>query len=806
MKRFLFYITALSLLATSCVREEMPAASSDREVEIGVRMLVEPQANIATRANTPENTIDNMFVLIFNADGSLGQMKYYTDFDALRKFRFKSGVYSLYVVANVGNDNSAIANDEGMFAPLLAAGTDALSQFKTMAIQQQGNSVSRTNPLVMCSDQTTLTVKSKAETYNVYLKRLSSRIDLKIYVKDTGHDLTLTSWQMMDCASRVYLVERTAGAGYTASDNDACVGNDAYYFDSEVFRIPEMASSAGKPGYKEYTTTFYLIENRCGENTAVTTEKGRGAGASAVRTKASKLVLTGMTPTRKITYTLYMGKNNTTDYNFDRNCIYDMAVVIDGINSISSDTRVTATVQGVIITPGASISHLDAHPSRQPLYLSASQGVAKVEVVDGGGQAVEPASSWLTLFNPDAATQVTGSGTMLWVTYPATGTSNTVLTYALGLDVKENITLSADGKNYLPRTYTLRITHDPDATSPQDFGSGATMPVTQDVTQQGPVYIGTFGSYNASEQRYTAGLIMERYEEYEMEIYTGDPTRVGMPWWGPGATSLTGLDNYNGSTNTSAIVGATNDSSNAGISGAFDPRVNTFAARYCTAKGPGWYLPAPRQLWAMIHYAAQRNDPADVAVKTGANHTYWASNMIDATHGVDVDNLAAISATASASNLNTVLKYVRCVKEVAVNTEASSNPSPVDDSNASDTVGPTIDFGALGGGGDDVGSKIQFVLTQSTPEAQVQNWNSAAKYCVAPARLMTPDEYRLVYSVNGALPEFWKMKGNDYFLKGRSNTGENGSIIRFDTSTGGSEIIILTQNAKGYARCVIDVK
>lgn len=141
-----------------------------------------------------------------------------------------------------------------------------------------------------------------------------------------------------------------------------------------------------------FSGTFYVPENLQGVHASITDQKDKNpANAPA---GATYLFIQGTTYGRQVAYYIYLGGNNTGDFNIRRNRQYIVQATISGINTI--DTRVS-TVDltfgsianpcnvGETVTSSVTVQCTNS-PNRQ-IYLAA-------QIVEGGGTLTVNGSAW----------------------------------------------------------------------------------------------------------------------------------------------------------------------------------------------------------------------------------------------------------------------------------------------------------------------------------------------------------------------------------------------------------------------------
>lgn len=103
-----------------------------------------------------------------------------------------------------------------------------------------------------------------------------------------------------------------------------------------------------------FSCTYYLPENMAGVNSSVTSERLKDKAHAP--TGASWLRIEGRHNDRPVTYSVYLGANNTTDFNVSRNTIQHLNITLSG--SEPTDLRV-ARFSLALGTPAASYLPLD---------------------------------------------------------------------------------------------------------------------------------------------------------------------------------------------------------------------------------------------------------------------------------------------------------------------------------------------------------------------------------------------------------------------------------------------------------------
>lgn len=94
---------------------------------------------------------------------------------------------------------------------------------------------------------------------------------------------------------------------------------------------------ASRSCYDGVKLEMYMLENLAGVRSNITNETDKSMANAP--TDATYIEIMAETITKNVTYRVFLGANNTSDFNVRRNHIYNIDIDIDGVNS--SDKRVT---------------------------------------------------------------------------------------------------------------------------------------------------------------------------------------------------------------------------------------------------------------------------------------------------------------------------------------------------------------------------------------------------------------------------------------------------------------------------------
>ena len=293
MKKILLFIIPLLAMMSSCNKDEMEDRPSlQDEVRFSLQ-IQEEGVQYVTRA-TDERSVRDVNLFLYDPRGVLPDRHFYVE-NGTVECSVLPGSYEAYAVANVHRDMGA------------------MTQEQLHAVQLP--SVTRYTMLPM-SGHTTLTVEDRMSAPVITVRRTVAKIICNISIDPAVvYALKLQSVQIMNAAATTKL------------------------FDAEQVadKFVTMASTEiGVSEGRKATRTFYLLENCQGDVPSITTQQQKCSenapqGATFVRIKAQKDGL-------QMTYDVYLGENNTSNFDVRRNSVQTLNIIIKGKNEV--DTRV----------------------------------------------------------------------------------------------------------------------------------------------------------------------------------------------------------------------------------------------------------------------------------------------------------------------------------------------------------------------------------------------------------------------------------------------------------------------------------
>lgn len=291
MKKILLFIIPLLAMMSSCNKDEMEDRPSlQDEVRFSLQ-IQEEGVQYITRA-TDEQTVRDVNLFLYDPRGVLPDRHFYVE-NGTVECSVLPGSYEAYAVANVHRDMGAMT----------------LEQLRAVQLP----SVTKYVMLPM-SGHTTLTVEDRMPAPVITVRRTVAKIVCNISIDPAVvYALKLQSVQIMNAAATTKL------------------------FDAEQVadKFVTMASTEiGVSEGRKATRTFYLLENCQGDVPSITTQQQKCAenapqGATYVRIKAQKDGL-------QMTYDVYLGENNTSNFDVRRNSVQTLDIRIKGDNEVDA--------------------------------------------------------------------------------------------------------------------------------------------------------------------------------------------------------------------------------------------------------------------------------------------------------------------------------------------------------------------------------------------------------------------------------------------------------------------------------------
>ena len=293
MKKIVLFIIPLLAMISSCIKDEAADYPSiGDEVRFSLQ-IQEEGVQYVTRA-TDEQTVRDVNLFLYDPHGMLPDRHFYVVSGSV-ECSVLPGRYETYAVANVHRDMGAMTREQ-LFAVQLPSVTKYV--------------------MLPMSGYTTLTVEDRMPDPVITVRRTVAKIICNVSIDPAvANTMELQSVQIVDASATTKLFEEKQIAKNFITMNSA-----------------EIESSEARSA----TRMFYLLENCQGNVPSITTQQQKCSenapqGATFVRIKAQREGL-------QLTYDVYLGENNTSNFDVRRNSVQTLNIIIKGKNEV--DARV----------------------------------------------------------------------------------------------------------------------------------------------------------------------------------------------------------------------------------------------------------------------------------------------------------------------------------------------------------------------------------------------------------------------------------------------------------------------------------
>lgn len=289
MKKYLLIFTA-ALFLWGCIAEDRTACANPRGTFVSLTVRPERMSSVTRSAD--EYAIRDLNFYLYDDNGEVVLHRYQTS--ATLRFECLPGNYRMRIAANLGCDMGESPTSED-FTVTHKDAYDAL-------------------PMAWDGDVTIPASGGSLPTVEV--QRAVAKISYDITVKPS--DIELLSVQLLS-------VPRTV----SIFDVEAAPSDDPYDYTD----CPETGLSG-----QQAAGDCYLLPNMQGRVPSITDQRDKNAGNAPEN--ASYLLIRAKRSDKILTYTVYLGENNTSDFNVRANVHYRFDISILGDDEV--DTRISS--------------------------------------------------------------------------------------------------------------------------------------------------------------------------------------------------------------------------------------------------------------------------------------------------------------------------------------------------------------------------------------------------------------------------------------------------------------------------------
>ena len=308
MKYLLFTLLSLTVWLTGCIHDKTAADAPIKNVSVEVGVTARPAERI-TRA-TDEMQIKDLNVYLFGKTNTF-KLHIYTQSPFLQ-FECPVGEYDLFIAANLHAD----------MADLSPAELEACTIASRPAYDDLPMSAKTAITIAASPQGKVVTLPT------IQVRRCVAKIAYNIRVDNTVSDIELQSVRLMN-------MPRTSPLFTSAQPSE----NKADYTSGFYSEIPPSGNAA-------YSGVCYVFENMQGCVPGITSQADKSILNAPEN--ASYLLIRAVRGDKVLSYSIYLGENNTDNFDVERNTHQTFNITIRGDNEV--DTRISSYTLNVYDT------------------------------------------------------------------------------------------------------------------------------------------------------------------------------------------------------------------------------------------------------------------------------------------------------------------------------------------------------------------------------------------------------------------------------------------------------------------------
>lgn len=329
MKKLIYTVVCMMLFCCACSDSDIelnPATQAKQQLAMTFRC----GAMSPIRAATDDTRIDDINLYLFPANGGQARHIYIAPVRPV-VLELPKGDYTLYAIANLGHD----------------AGERTQDFVRSLRVEREPAALADA-PFPMSAQQA-VTVSGDIQIA-VSLVRAVAKVNFSYTVAaDFAKSFHVKSVQFRSAPRSAALF------GSSRAENSETVAD-----------MPPVETSA-----TAYAATCYLLENRQGEVAGIGSQQQKDQTRAPEH--ASYIAIAGEADGTQVVYRIYLGENNTTDFNVGRNRVYNIDARILGLNTV--DWRVSTAE--LTVTPFVG-NHAPGEPATSELRLTSTNDTENV--------------------------------------------------------------------------------------------------------------------------------------------------------------------------------------------------------------------------------------------------------------------------------------------------------------------------------------------------------------------------------------------------------------------------------------------
>lgn len=320
----LFMILTIIAVCASCQQENIESEETEGQPAV-VRLTVtgEEQVNVTTRT-VNEDAIHDLHILIYDNKGELiGQQ--YTTKNIVTLNTHSAENCTIYAIANTGEPN--LFNNYNIHSEtILKELSYSISTWDELTNQTYLPMTGRMDKINITAGEQTIS--------GMKVSRMVAKITLNIKAA-INSNITIKDYSIYSLPLKSYYIPRPLSTesseidtNATHADDAANATNAAHWTDCPKTTLNAATST---------TIIIYMLENRRGVVSSITNQKDKNSTKAPAH--ATYIEINGLVGgTVKANWKIYLGGNNSNNFNIKRNCSYVYNITLNEL--ITTDTRV----------------------------------------------------------------------------------------------------------------------------------------------------------------------------------------------------------------------------------------------------------------------------------------------------------------------------------------------------------------------------------------------------------------------------------------------------------------------------------
>ena len=179
-------------------------------------------------------------------------------------------------------------------------------------------------------------IQPGVQNMSMSIARVAAKIKLNIKIKENS-GIKISNYTIYSVPFKTFYTPHPMDTEASEVDKGAGSGDIASLWGD----FPKVTLADGTTSVSKL---FYMYENRRGVNTAITTQKDKNEKNAPVH--ATYVTIEGEVNKVKVVWRVYLGANNTSNFNIKRNCFYTYNITLN--DAATADTRVNVDYTNAI--------------------------------------------------------------------------------------------------------------------------------------------------------------------------------------------------------------------------------------------------------------------------------------------------------------------------------------------------------------------------------------------------------------------------------------------------------------------------